>query len=66
MRSETEEQENARAYTSEREAKQSMYARSSLFKDPVVGESMACLKNQNILKRMEWQSQSVERHKAMR
>ena len=55
MRSETEGQENAWAYTSEREAKKIMHARSSLFKDPVVGESMACLKNQNILKRMEWE-----------
>ena len=55
MRSETKEQENAWANTSEREIKQSMYTRSSLFKDPVVGESMACLKNQNILKRKEWE-----------
>lgn len=46
------------------ETKQILFTRSSLFKTLALGESMACLKNPNILKRrMEWQRQSVERHK---
>lgn len=36
-----------------REAKRITHTRSILFKDAMIRESMACLKNQNVLERMQ-------------
>lgn len=48
-----------------REAKRITCTRNILLKDPVAGESMTCLRNQNVLERMGRGRWCIERHKAM-